>query len=434
MPVLGGKVTFDSFSDPEDESGYSAHDFISLGFKKDATNMKLLDNTPKLSDVNPEQYKAIFVSGGQAPMYTFINDKELHKFFADYYETGKPTAAISHGTNILLETKLSDGSYLVEGKNWTRFTNSEEEYADNYAGFQIQPFRIEDRAKQMNNTNFLTGVPFGSYAIRDGNLITGQQQNSGAEAARLVIEAIEDNEAQYPTYVLVHGAWADESAWGGVRNQLAVNANVEVVNLPAHGIDLTPANQVTLDDYVSMVAKAIDKHEGKVILVGHSMAGIIISSVAEKYPEKIDKLVYVAAYMPQSGESLVSWAEKDSVSLVGPNMEFNADYSASTIKLDMLAEAVCADCPDYMKEILVKYHKEEPTSALSQPLELTEKNYGSVEKYYIFTTQDKAVGYPLQKEMVNNDGGVKKTFTIDAAHLPFVTQPSQFIEILETLR
>ena len=101
--------------------------------------------------------------------------------------------------------------------------------------------------------------------------------------------------------------------------------------------------------------------------------------------------------MPQSGESLVSWVRKDSVSLVGPNMEFNADYSASTIKLDMLAEAVCADCPDYMKEILVKYHKEEPTSALSQPLELTEKNYGSVEKYYIFTTQDKAVGVSIAK-------------------------------------
>ncbi|HQR02330.1 MAG TPA: hypothetical protein PLA61_15870, partial [Ferruginibacter sp.] len=89
-------------------------------------------------------------------------------------------------------------------------------------GKQIQPFRIEDEARKMPNSRFLTGAPFAAFAVRDGNLITGQQQNSGEAAARLVLQALDEDRKRYPTYILVHGAWADESAWGFVRNELAL--------------------------------------------------------------------------------------------------------------------------------------------------------------------------------------------------------------------
>ena len=109
---------------------------------------------------------------------------------------------------------------------------------------------------------------------------------------------------RYPTYVLVHGAWAEESAWGMVRNDLAKNANVIVVNLPAHGTDPTDGAGIGLSDYVKTVTGAIREQTGKVILVGHSMAGAIISQVAENLPDKVEKLIYVAAYLPKTGESL----------------------------------------------------------------------------------------------------------------------------------
>ncbi|HMQ64490.1 MAG TPA: hypothetical protein PKE06_27645, partial [Flavilitoribacter sp.] len=86
----GGALYFDGFSDPEDASGYAAFDYISLGFKKDPAKMALTQNTLKLSEVNPDDYKAIFVCGGQGPMYTFIDNADLHKFFTDFYLTGKP--------------------------------------------------------------------------------------------------------------------------------------------------------------------------------------------------------------------------------------------------------------------------------------------------------------------------------------------------------
>ncbi len=429
----GGEVIFDGFSDPEDASKYAAFDLISLGFKKDESKMALLKNTLKLSSVNPDDYKSIFVCGGQGPMYTFYENTEVHRFFTNFYLTGKPAAAICHGTCILLKTKLLNGKLLVDGKRWTGFASSEEQYADNYVGMKIQPFRIEDEARKLPNSRFETGAPFAPYAVQDGNLITGQQQNSGAAAARMVIAQLEKDKSRYPTYVLVHGAWADESAWGFVRNELAKKANVVVVNLPAHGIDLTPANTVTLNDYVKNVTTVINQQRGKVILVGHSMAGIVVSQVAENIPNKIEKLVYVAAYLPQNGEDLLSLSKKDTQSKVGNALEFNADYSAAKIKKDVIVPAVCADCPAFMQEVLVKYHKEEPSKPLESKVTLTKAKFGSVKKYYIHTTQDQAVGYDLQKMMVKNNGTIKKTYEIATSHLPFVVQPQQFLEILTQL-
>ena len=186
----GGKLEFDGFSDPRHESGYSAGDIISMGFINTPSLMQLLENTPKLSDINPTEFDAIFLVGGQSPMYTFKNNQELMDFVASFYETGKPTAAVCHSTTILTDTKLSNGKFLVEGKTWTGFANSEEDFADQAVGMKIQPYRIEDNARQMSNTTFKTMAPFTPYAIKDGNLITGQQQYSGTAAARLVIDTL----------------------------------------------------------------------------------------------------------------------------------------------------------------------------------------------------------------------------------------------------
>lgn len=430
----GGEIKFDAFSDPEDESKYAAFDYVSLGFKKDPAKSAILKNSIKLSQVNPSDYKAIFVCGGQGPMYTFIDNAELHKFFVDFYLTGKPTAAICHGTCILLRTKLPDGKFLVDGKKWTGFAASEEQYADNYVGLKIQPFRIEDEARKMTNSKFVVGTPFSAFAVQDGNLITGQQQNSGAAAARLVIAELEKQRRNYPTYVLVHGAWADESAWGFVRNELAKKANVVVINLPAHGIDLTPANKVSLADYVKTVTDAINQQPGKVTLVGHSMAGVVISQVAENIPKKIDKLVYVSAYLPRNGEDLLSLAGTDAESKVGKALEFTSDGSAAAIKKDMIAPGVCADCPDYMKDALIKYHKAEPSKPLGEKVTLTAAKFGSVPKYYVHTTQDAAVGFTLQQQMVRNNGTIKEVYSMNTSHLPFVVRPDEFIRILTSIR
>jgi putative intracellular protease/amidase len=183
----GGKIIMDTYSDPTDASGYSAHDVISLGYMQLDWFNQMLENTTKLTETKASDYDAIFLVGGQGPMYTFKGNEELGKLFASFYESGKPSAAVCHSATLLLEAKKSDGTLIVDGKTWTGFANAEEEYADKAVGQKIQPYWIEEEAQKINNTTFKVAAPFSSYAIEDGNLITGQQQNSGAAAARLLV-------------------------------------------------------------------------------------------------------------------------------------------------------------------------------------------------------------------------------------------------------
>jgi len=186
----GGTLQADGYSDPEDASGYSAHDVLSLGFKKSKAHAALLENTKSVDGVKVPEYDALFVTGGQSPMVTFRGDAALQKLVADFYEAGKITALVCHGTCLLLETKLPNGKLLVEGKTWTGFANSEEQFADGFVGKRIQPFWIEDEARKIPGTNFVVDQMFREFAVRDGRLVTGQQQFSGAAAARLVVEAL----------------------------------------------------------------------------------------------------------------------------------------------------------------------------------------------------------------------------------------------------
>jgi len=186
----GGALLADGYSDPEDASGYSAHDLVSLGFKHSPAHAGLLAATPSLQGVDPAAYDALFLAGGQSPMFTFRHNPLVEDLVRRFYDAGKVTALVCHATCVLLDTTLGNGERLVAGKTWTGFANSEEQFADAFVGRRLQPFWIEDEARAMAGTNFVVDQKFRAFAVRDGRLITGQQQYSGTAAARLVVEAL----------------------------------------------------------------------------------------------------------------------------------------------------------------------------------------------------------------------------------------------------
>lgn len=185
----GGKLQADNWSDPRDESKYSADDLISLGFICSPQHTKLIDESKPISRLKPSDYDAVLFVGGQAPMYTYYNDERVHQLVGQFHQAGKVTAVLCHATCLLLKAKV-DGNFLVDGKTWTGFANSEERYADEFVGTRIQPFWIEEEAKKITGTNFIVSGRFKAHAVRDGHLITGQQQYSGTAVARLVIDAL----------------------------------------------------------------------------------------------------------------------------------------------------------------------------------------------------------------------------------------------------
>jgi len=193
----GGKCEADGMSDPNDASGYSNTDLISQGFIHTPALKALIDDTKKVSDIDTAKFDAIVVAGGQAPMFTFKEATDLHRKFVEFYESGKVAAALCHGAAMLAYAKLSSGEYLVKGKTVTGFANVEEDFADNAVwnygmlprDKHLMPWRIEDELKKLG-ANYVQAGLWRGFAIRDGNLITGQQNFSGEETARCIVEAL----------------------------------------------------------------------------------------------------------------------------------------------------------------------------------------------------------------------------------------------------
>lgn len=193
----GGKCEADAMSDPRDPSGYSETDLISMGFLSSPKLAALIENTKPVRDLDIDAFDAMLVAGGQGPMFTFDGAAELQRIFAAFYEAGKVACAMCHGVALLRYAKLSSGEYLVAGKTVTGFANVEEDFADSAVWTMnllsrdkhVMPWRIEDEMKRLG-ANYIQSGLWRGFAVRDGNLITGQQNFSGMETAQAIIQAL----------------------------------------------------------------------------------------------------------------------------------------------------------------------------------------------------------------------------------------------------
>jgi len=182
----GGRCECDPMSDPDDESRWQAEDVISRGYKHDPEFMKLIETTRRVDDLEVDDHDVMVVAGGQGPMFTFERAENLQRKFVDFYESGKVTAALCHGVAILRFATLSTGEPLVNGKTVTGFANVEEDFADQAvwdmgalsSDKHVMPWRIEDELGKLG-ANYIQAGLWKGFAIRDGNLVTGQQNFSG---------------------------------------------------------------------------------------------------------------------------------------------------------------------------------------------------------------------------------------------------------------
>lgn len=183
---VGGDLYLDDFSDPRHASGYSANDITSLGFLSSPRTATLLNKTKSIDSIKVQDYNAIIVAGGQSPMYTFRDNRALQSLIVQFYEAGKPTAALCHGVAALVDTKLSNGNYLVQGKKLTGFSLAEDQFVEKAIGTKLFNWYVEPALKE-RGANYMQAGLWADFAVQDGNLITGQQQNSGRSVARIVI-------------------------------------------------------------------------------------------------------------------------------------------------------------------------------------------------------------------------------------------------------
>ncbi len=233
------------------------------------------------------------------------------------------------------------------------------------------------------------------------------------------------------TFVLVHGAFQDASGWQSVSDILEDQGHTVVaVNLPGRDAEGAAAQSATLQAYIDSAAAAVDALDEPAILIGHSFGGMTISGVAEVIPDQIEMLVYLAAYVPESGESMEQLALSDHDNRFEQDtFVIAADYSHATLLTDHQVRVFAQDATAEQAVLLQASMIREPLAPIATPVTLTAENFGSVDKAYIRTLDDGTVSTPLQTMMIER-AGISQVRDIDSGHVPYLTQPEALADAI----
>jgi pimeloyl-ACP methyl ester carboxylesterase len=231
-------------------------------------------------------------------------------------------------------------------------------------------------------------------------------------------------------FVLVHGAWYGAWCWYKIFARLQhLGHNVTVVDLPAHGVDLTPVPQATLDSYAQRVISVLPVTDDPVILVGHSMGGIVISTVAEAQPRAIDKLVYLSAFLLTDAQTLFAVASVDPDAIAPKIIIPDPANGVLNLQRDRVAEAFLGHTSDSNIELATALYRPDPIAPFVTPVRVTPENFGSVRRFYISCLDDKAVSVASQRQMIAASP-VEAVFKINTDHSAFLSTPDLLTERL----
>jgi pimeloyl-ACP methyl ester carboxylesterase len=239
------------------------------------------------------------------------------------------------------------------------------------------------------------------------------------------------------TYILVHGAWHGAWCWYKVVPLLEAKGHkVIAIDLPGHGKDTTKPSGVTLADYVKKVVAISNEQTGQVILVGHSMAGVVISQAAEELgTDKVAKLIYLDAFLPKNGESVFSLAEMVQKQLPHANpkdptlMEStipSEDHTTSALKPEMVEHFFYHDCSADDIKFAKANLSIQAFAPLGTPVSVTDSIYGAIPKYYILCTKSK----DMDKTLLSIHVPCIKVYTLPSSHSPFFSMPEKLVETL----
>ena len=231
------------------------------------------------------------------------------------------------------------------------------------------------------------------------------------------------------TFILIHGSWHSAWNWHKVTPLLEKEGHtVHAIDLPGMGRDKTPIKQVVFKNTVQKICKLVDSIDGKVIMVGHSKNGIMISQVAEYRPEKMEKLIYLAAYLIPNEKTQKEYSVQDTEGWLKEYVDIHEETKSHTLRAEIFQEGLYHDCDQDITEMAKVILNNEPIESGIVPLHLTEKNYGNVPRYYIECTNDRAVTPFIQQKMYTETPCLK-VYKINTSHSPFFSKPKELVEI-----
>lgn len=236
------------------------------------------------------------------------------------------------------------------------------------------------------------------------------------------------------TFILVHGALLGSGGWDKTVSQLQQRGhNAIILDLPGRAGDETDPKSITLVTAAQKVVEVMKLQKGKVVLVGHSQGGLVISQAAEMAPEKVQSLIYVTALLPKSGQTLGEIIKDDKESLIGPNlivelekgtMHFNPKADFRAVFAGDVSEA------EGKKAYANTVH--EPLGIGGTPISLSPEKFGRIPRHYVMAMQDRVLTPALQEKMIR-EVGVDRIVRLNSSHSPFLSVPKDLAKALVDL-
>jgi pimeloyl-ACP methyl ester carboxylesterase len=231
-------------------------------------------------------------------------------------------------------------------------------------------------------------------------------------------------------FVLVHGAWHGGWCWERVTPLLERAGHVvSAPDLPGHGNDRTPIADVTLERYVHRIEETTESLGEPVILVGHSMGGIVLSQLAEAHPEKARVLVFVAAYLLRDGQSVLDIAAADSDASLLPCLEWAPDGLSASVPPQAARTVFYGECSEIDAAAASARLVPQSATPVTTPIHVSDVRFGRVPRAYVECLRDRVVSPAAQRAMYAATP-CARIASLASDHSPFYSAPTALVDIL----
>jgi pimeloyl-ACP methyl ester carboxylesterase len=237
------------------------------------------------------------------------------------------------------------------------------------------------------------------------------------------------------TFVLVHGAGHGAWCWYKLVPELEkLGHRVVAIDLPGLGEDQTPVNEVTYEATIERVVETVAKEDEPVVLVGHSLGGVSISAAAEAIPDRIKLLVYLAAFLPQDGDSVTAiyeapdWPRETATT---PPIR-SADGLSMSHSPEGARQRFYQDCSEEDVAYSIARLRPQPMVMRNTPVHVTPERFGRVRRGYILCENDQAAPPERQRRMLARSP-CEKFATLPTGHSPFLSAPADLARLLSEM-
>ena len=231
-------------------------------------------------------------------------------------------------------------------------------------------------------------------------------------------------------FLLVHGAFHGAWCWRKTIAALEKRGHqAHAIDLPGQGDDATPVSEVTLESMAQRIVAEIGRLSGRIVLVGHSAGGMAISAAAEKAPERLEALIYVCAFLPRSGESLLAIEGRNPKEVVLKSTIVEDDGVSGTFAPDRIRDVLYHDCSATDVSESSARQRPQALAPFATPILLTAERFGRVPRAYVECTEDRALTLDMQRDMIGKSPPVTVR-SLPSSHSPFLSMPDELAQAL----